>query len=239
MAKAKGPVRNFIADWAVNILILLFGITTVAQPFVVPTGSMENTIMIGDYVIADKLAYAPAGPISRHVLPYREVARGDVVVFRYPLNPNEHYVKRVIGMPGERLRIEDRQVYINGAALEEPYKIHTGPIPLPYRDFFPDEPLGYVDTRAEEMLRLHVVDGELVIPQGMYFVMGDNRDNSSDSRFWGFVPRENIVGKPSFVLWSFDAPTERLGRISVEHFADVALHFFTKTRWDRTFQLVR
>ena len=235
-------VRGFIAEWTVTILMLLFGTTTLVQAFVVPTGSMENTVLIGDHVFVDKLAYSPPGRISKYLLPYSEVKRGDIVVFRYPINIRENYVKRVIGIPGDRIKIQNKQVFLNGNPLDEPYKVHAREFSVPYLDNFPDRPDFPVYEPARRMLDENVRNGELVIPPGNYFCMGDNRDNSADSRFWGFVPRENIVGKPVIIWWSYDAPTSRLADpniISFDHILDLAQNFFTKTRWNRTFQLVR
>jgi signal peptidase I len=180
--------------------------------------------------------------VSKYLLPYSDVKRGDIVVFRYPMDIRENYVKRVIGIPGDRIRIENKQVILNGKPLDEPYKVHVRDFSVPYLDNFPDRPDFPVYEPARKMLAENVVNGELVVPPGNYFCMGDNRDNSADSRFWGFVPRENIVGKPVIIWWSYDAPTNRLADpniISLEHVLDLAQNFFTKTRWDRTFQLVR
>lgn len=239
---AAQGVRGFIAEWSVTILMLLFGTTTLVQAFVVPTGSMEGTVLIGDHVFVDKLAYSPPGSVSKYLLPYSEVKRGDIVVFRYPIDIRENYVKRVIGIPGDRIRIENKQVILNGKPLDEPYKVHVREFSVPYLDNFPDRPDFPVYEPARTMIAENVENGELVVPPGKYFCMGDNRDNSADSRFWGFVPRENIVGKPVIIWWSYDAPTARLADpniISLEHIIDLAQNFFTKTRWDRTFQLVR
>lgn len=165
----------------------------------------------------------------------------DIVVFRYPLNIEETYVKRVIGLPGDWIRIEDKQLIRNGSPVDEPYKVHKTAYATAVRDHFPGPVQGGVSLRPEaiNMLRNHVRDGELVVPPGRYFVMGDNRDLSDDSHFWGFVPRENIIGKPWLIYWSYDAPTDRLLNFRVEHFADVVLHFFDKTRWERSFQVVK
>jgi signal peptidase I len=248
MKNAVDSIKNFIHEWTLNILILVFGTTTLVQAFIVPTPSMDTTVMVGDHMLVDKLAYAPAGAFSRLLLPYAEPRRGDIIVFRYPMDIRQNYVKRVIGVPGDRIRIVDKQVFLNGKPLKEPYKQHTFPASEPYRDNFPDEapralyarmPDGQAMLeRALEMLG-HVEDGELVVPAGAYFAMGDNRDNSLDSRYWGFVPRENIIGKPAIIFWSYDAPTENLVGYSVTHFVDLAMNFFTKTRWNRTFKLVR
>jgi signal peptidase I len=235
------PIRGFIAEWAVTILILLFGTTTLVQAFVVPTGSMESNILIGDHMLVDKLAYAPAGPVSGKLLPYQSIQRGDIVVFRWPPDPRQNYIKRVIGLPGDRLRLVDKQVYINGRKLHEPYTQYITQYIDPYRDNFPGAPNAMADERAQQMLSENVVGGELVIPPGKYFAMGDNRDNSLDSRYWGFVPRENIIGKPLIIFWSYDAPTEHLADnslINPDHLIDLAFNFFSKTRWRRTLKLV-
>jgi signal peptidase I len=228
-------------EWIVNCLVLLFGFAMVAQPYIIPTGSMENNLLVGDHVIVDKLAYAPPGTLGSRILPYQPVCRGDVVVFRFPPDIRQTYVKRVIGLPGDRIRIVGKQVYVNGQPFREPYKLHKSAAIEPYRDDFPAAPYGPVTQSGIDMLRRHVHDGELIVPPGHYFVLGDNRDESLDSRYWGFVPRANIVGRPVLVWWSYDAPTERLqdGTPRLDHLADMALHFFTRTRWDRTFRLIR
>ena len=232
--------RGFIPDWTITIVFLLFGITTIAQPFVIPSPSMEDTLLTGDHVLVDKLVYAPPGAISNHLLPYEPVHRGDIIVFRYPMDLTQNYVKRCMGVPGDHIRIVNKDVYLNGKKLNEPYAIHRTSYILPYRDNFPSQPDSQVYDRAVQMLQSHVVNGELVVPPGNYFAMGDNRDNSLDSRYWGFVPRENIVGTPFFVWWSYDASTEELasGNIDIGHIVDIVLHFFSKTRWSRTFRLV-
>ncbi len=233
--------KRQIAEWTVTILMLLFGTTTLVQAFVVPTGSMETTLMIGDHLFVDKMAYAPPGPISGKLLPYQEVKRGDIIVFRYPPNIRENYVKRVMGVPGDRIRIVNKKVLLNGKMLNEPYTQYARPYVDPFADNFPSEPNVLVDSMALDMLQNHVENGEVVVPAGHYFAMGDNRDNSADSRYWGFVPRENIIGKPTIVFWSYDAPTDRLasGNIDPAHIFDIVVNFFSKTRWDRQFMLIR
>lgn len=232
------PFAAAVSEWSMNIAILLFGTTTILQAFVVPTPSMDTTLMVGDHLFVDKLCFAPSGELSRHVLPYREPRRGDIIVFRYPPDIRQNYVKRVIGEPGDRVRIDNKRVFINGKALVEPYTRFIDPATRPYRDNFPAEPDGFVDPRGLEMLT-HVENGELVVPPGHYFAMGDNRDNSADSRYWGFVPRENIIGKPLIVFWSYDTTTENLIDFRAEHFVDLAKNFLRKTRWERTFRLIR
>jgi signal peptidase I len=200
---------------------------------------MDTTVRVGDHLLVDKLSYAPPGVISRYILPYTEPKRGDIIVFRYPMDIQQNYVKRVMGVPGDHIRVVDKVVYLNGKPLVEPYAQHVFPGIEPYRDNFPSEPAGPVVDRARQMLAQHVEHGELVVPPGNYFAMGDNRDNSLDSRYWGFVPRENIIGKPLVIFWSYDAPTEDLVDYNANHFIDLAKNFFSKTRWERTLMLVR
>jgi signal peptidase I len=244
-AKREAP-RNSIAEWAVTILLLLFGTTTLVQAFVIPTGSMEDTLLIGDHLLVDKLAYAPSGQISKYVLPYERPKHGDIIVFRYPADISQTFVKRVIGVPGDRIKMVNRAIYRNGVMLNEPYVYHKFP-PGTSKDSFPDVTPPTSDSVPDQLLRdvleHHVVNGEVVVPPDSYWAMGDNRDNSLDSRFWGFVPRDNIIGKPLLIYWSYRASTEDLAGSSVDsllsHFVDLGEHFFTRTRWTRTFRVIR
>jgi signal peptidase I len=239
MRKFAESARAFIAEWTVTIVILLFGTTTLVQAFVVPTSSMESTVMTGDHMLVDKLSYAPSGPVARHLLPYTPLRRGDIIVFRWPPDPRQNYIKRLIGMPGDHIRVVNKEVYLNGRKLNEPYTQHIFAGIEPYRDNFPADPSGPVMPLGRDMLAANVVNGEVVVPPDSYFAMGDNRDNSLDSRYWGFVPRDNIIGKPFIIWWSYDAPTEDLVDFTAKHFVDLAKNFFPKTRWSRTLLLVR
>jgi signal peptidase I len=239
--------RSSIAEWSVTILLILFGTTTLCQAFVIPTGSMEDNLLIGDHVLVDKLAYAPSGVLSKYLLPYQEPKHGDIIVFQYPSDISELLVKRLIGVPGDRIRIANGVLYRNGTALNEPYVFHKYDYD-PAADYFPWSCCRPVrESSAAEaqqrMLSSATSAGEIIVPQGMYFAMGDNRDNSSDSRYWGFVPRDNIVGKPILIYWSYRASTEELEGQSTgaifKHLVDIGEHFFTRTRWDRTLKLVR
>ncbi|HEY7338491.1 MAG TPA: signal peptidase I [Bryobacteraceae bacterium] len=234
------PQRGAIAEWTITILLLLFLTTTLVQAFVIPTGSMEDSLLIGDHLLVDKLSYAPSGPVSKYILPYTEPKRGDIIVFRYPVDISQTFVKRCMGVPGDRIRIVNKEVYLNGVKLNEPYRVNKTDYLVSYRDNFPSEPDASVDRRALDMLQNHVVNGEVVVPPNNYFAMGDNRDLSLDSRYWGFVPRENIIGKPLVVYWSYDAPTSDLNSasISLNHVVDLAENFFSKTRWKRSFMLI-
>jgi len=238
----RTPVtRGFIADWAVTAVLLLFGTTTALQAFVIPSGSMEGTLLVGDHLFVDKVIYSPADGVSKHLLPYRDVQRGDVIVFRYPLDLNKNLVKRAIGVPGDRLRLENKLLILNGRIMEEPYARHIEGSNEFYRNNFPAMPPEGLRPRAAEMLASHVVNGELVVPPGFIFATGDNRENSDDSRYWGLVPRENIVGTPFMVYWSFEASSEDMQEpgLGAGHLLDIAMHFATKTRWIRTFHIVR
>jgi signal peptidase I len=234
--------RGFVAEWTVTIVLLLFATTTLVQAFVIPSASMQDTLLVGDHLLVDKLVYAPGGPVSKGVLPYRDVRRGDIIVFRYPMNIKEDYVKRAVGLPGDHIKLVNKQLWLNGHPVQEPYAIHSTAYIDTYRDNFPVGPAGPgLYPPAVAMLENNVVNGELVVPPDTVFAMGDNRDDSLDSRYWGFVPRENIVGTPLIIYWSYDASTADLtnGNIGIDHIVDVVAHFFTKTRWSRTFKLIR
>jgi len=235
------PQRGFVAEWTITIILLLFGTTSLVQAFVIPTGSMEDTLLIGDHLLVDKLAYAPSGAVSRFILPYSEPKRGDIIVFRYPVDIKQTFVKRCIGIPGDHIRLVNKQLILNGHAAKEPYVYHKSDLIDSYRDNFPAEPNTFMADPANDMLANHTVNGEIVVPPGFYFAMGDNRDSSLDSRYWGFVPRGNIIGKPVIIYWSYDASTEALSKpmMSFDHLLDVVQHFPSKTRWRRTLRLVR
>jgi signal peptidase I len=209
---------------------------------------MENTLLIGDHVLVDRITLAPPAHWAPFVH-YRNIRHHDIIVFFKPtLEANgEHLylVKRVIGIPGDRIHLEDGTVYVNGVAQKEPYAQVASDY-LPYRDNFPAvPPPPESDVTAEWALDLpsHIQNGDIVVPPGYYFAMGDNRPVSLDSRYWGFVPRANIVGRPLFVYWSFvsnesDHDQTSLGARALS-IGRVALHFFDRTRWARTLHLVK
>jgi signal peptidase I len=227
-----------------TIVIAVFVIVFVVQAFQIPSESMENTLLIGDYLLVDKLRYGGAGTWN-YVMPYRSVHRGDIIVFRYPLNPTQHFVKRVVGVPGDRVRLINRQVYVNGRPLHENYVLHSSPVHDVFRDEFPrlNLPVPGLDGAWWLQMKKLVEDGELIVPEGSYFVLGDNRDESSDSRYWGFVPRENIIGRPLLIYWSLRSIDEDMQVAATPgdklyHFAYAVSHLFRITRWDRTFRLI-
>jgi signal peptidase I len=232
--------RGFIAEWTVTVILLLFATASLVQAFVIPSASMESSLLVGDHVLVDKLVFAPSGPVSGHILPYRQVRRGDIIVFRYPVDIKQDYVKRAVGLPGDHIRVVNKQLMLNGHFPQEPYVQHVTGYVDSYRDNFPSDPNTIVAPSAKDMLDNHVVNGDVVVPPDCVFAMGDNRDDSLDSRYWGFVPRDNIVGKPLIIYWSYDAPTEALANpsIGIDHIIDLVEHFPTKTRWRRTLRLI-
>ncbi|HVB29580.1 MAG TPA: signal peptidase I [Terriglobia bacterium] len=233
-----------------SLLIVLIGVfcirTFVAEATVIPTGSMENTILIGDHVFLNKLLYGPQLPYTDLRVPrLKGIHREDIVAFRYPRNPSVMFVKRVIGVGGDVIRIVNKKVYVNGKLLREPYARFESPNIFPLRDNFPPpvreismlpESWGLDPAWAGEMPHFIHKDG-LHVPKGYLFVLGDNRDNSLDSRFWGFVPLPNVVGEPLFVYWSYDAPTQDWiddhwsDRLKFD--ASILWNFVDKTRWSR------
>jgi signal peptidase I len=240
----KETVMEFIASMAVVLVTGLFIVTFNMQAFEIPSSSMMNTLLIGDHVFVDRITAAPKTNWVTPIVPYRDIKRGDIIVFLSPETPGLHVVKRIIGIPGDRIHLRNGAVYRNGEKLDEPYVIHSVGNYVPYRDEFPAVPpeLGSVATEWNVTLSSYIKNGEVVVPPNSYFAMGDNRDVSYDSRYWGFIPRENVIGRPMFIYWSFNteegqykktAASERIGWL-----VHVAVHFFDETRWRRTFRLV-
>lgn len=247
----KSSIRDTFESLVVTVILAIFGTTFVVQAFKIPTGSMENTLLIGDHLLVNKFDFAyPKGPLARF-LPYRQIHRDDILVFKFPgpadevQEPGEHFVKRVIGLPGDRVRIAHRQVFVNGKPVAEPFVRNTFPNELRPGDDFPpanwDEMQGATSTWQAEFQN-YVKDGQVVVPAGEYFVMGDNREESWDSRFWGFVPRKLISGRPLIIYWSYETPPGQYEQNSlsdrIKQFGSLFVHFFTRTRWSRTFKLV-
>ena len=234
-------LRSFLSV----IVIALFVLTFIVQPFRIPSESMERTLLVGDFLLVNKMADGPSSKLWFWTLPYRQVHRGDIIVFHFPLQPGEHLVKRVIGIPGDHIRLVDGIVYLNGKPQSEPYAVYRGTYPDSFRDQFPDGQ--YIDPGVEARwwlnLRQNLQDGELVVPPGSYFVLGDNRNNSRDSRYWGFVPKQNIVGRPLVIYFSVRAvsPTDLspLPGDNLAHGNSLLSALLDFARWDRMFQIVR
>jgi signal peptidase I len=244
IARADGSdVIGSVQSLLGTVVIAVFVITFIVQAFQIPSPSMENTLLIGDYLLVNKLCYGSGG-VGDYLMPYRRIRRGDIVVFHYPVNPAQHFVKRVIGVPGDRVRLVNKQVFVNGVALKEPYAHFSRPANDLFRDDFPRLDVAPGETPEWwVLLRKLVEDGQLIVPQGHYFVMGDNRDDSYDSRYWGFVPQTNIIGRPLLIYWSVrGAEGELIAPSSVGdklyHFAYAVTHIFQITRWNRTLRVV-
>src|ERR1700691_6104044 len=228
-----------------TVVIAVFVVTFLVQAFTIPSGSMEKTLLIGDYLLVDKFCYGGGSGWNR-LFPYPKNRGGDTIVFHHPLNPAQDFVKRVVALPGDRLRLIDKRVYVNGAPLREPYVQYISTLGDYYRDDFPQtdaHALG-VDAKWWKEMRKLVEDRELIVPVPQYFVLGDNRDDSQDSRYWGFVPRENIIGRPLLIYWSSgNMGNDLSGSPTVGdrlfHLAYAVTHVFQITRWERTFRLVR
>jgi len=225
----KSAWRDNFETLLIALIFLNFARIFVFQSFKIPTGSMIDNLLIGDHLFVNKFVFGNAGPewVGR-VLPHREVRRGDIVVFRYPVNPNVDYVKRVVALPGETISIRNKQILINGQPLDEPYVLYRDP------QVFPPSPSLPEPYRSRDQF------GPYLVPPGSYFAMGDNRDESYDSRYWGPLRRELIKGRPFMVYWSFDStrPYDPSVGGTIRGILDVLLHFFTRTRWDRTFFIV-
>jgi signal peptidase I len=250
-AEDGAPARVEETPWEAlasicSVLVIgLFILTFLAQNFVIPSGSMEKTLLVGDHLVVDRITIAP-GSSWMPLVHYREPKHGDIVVFLKPGNPDMFLVKRLIGMPGDHIHLSNGTVILNGVAQDEPYaKLWPEDTYSEYYDQFPNAPTEGRGLTAEWEVELpsHVQGNDLVVPQGMYFMMGDHRHNSLDSRFWGFVPRANVVGRPLFNYWSFQTPDDQMDRTGfgdqIAWMGHVALHFFTDTRWSRTFKMVK
>ena len=233
-----GSVQSLLG----TVVIAIFVITFVVQAFQIPSESMQDTLLVGDYLLVNKLCYGGKG-LGDHLMAYQTIKRGDIIVFHYPVDPQQHFVKRVIGVPGDHLRMVSKKVLINGRPLDEPYVHFLEPPNNLFRDNFPRTDIPAIGLEGKWWLEMRklVEDGQLIIPEGHYFVMGDNRDDSQDSRYWGFVPRENIIGRPLVIYWSVrdwdkNPSASVMGRL--HHLAYAVTHIFQITRWSRTLRLV-
>ena len=222
----KSTLREYFESIVIAVILALFIRTFVVQAFKIPTGSMENNLLIGDHLLVNKMIFGPTvSPLERRVMPVGGIKRGDVVVFKYPEEPDRDFIKRVIGLPGETLEVREKKVYINGRALDEPYVHFLQP---------PSSGSEYPEVTSYDVRERY---GPVTIPSDQYFMMGDNRDNSQDSRYWGFLPRELVKGKALVIYWSYEAGREDYQEngagATLRGLASVFVHFFTRTRWDR------
>jgi signal peptidase I len=231
----KSTVREYYEALLIAVIFVNFARIFAFQAFKIPSGSMEDNLKVGDHIIVNKFIYGPVSPSWQKLLPLRDIRRGDIIVFRYPLQPETDFVKRAIGLPGDVIEVRNKVVHVNGKALDEPYVLHEDPMIFPARR--PGEP------PLPEQYALRDQFGPYTVAPGTYFAMGDNRDRSSDSRYWGTVPRSMIKGRAFMVYWSFDlkgrtvavdAPTVE----KAKELLHVVWRFFPDTRWSRTFFIV-
>jgi signal peptidase I len=228
----KSVVREYFESIVIAVILALFIRTFVVQAFKIPTGSMEPNLLIGDHLLVNKFIFAPeASRLERLLLPAGQIKRGDVVVFKYPEEPDRDYIKRVIGLPGETIELREKRVYVNGVKLEEPYAHYL-----------------QAPTQASDLHEVTSFDvreryGPVTVPPGQLFMMGDNRDNSQDSRYWGFLPREYVKGKALVIYWSYESDREDYQDegtgAAIKGLGSVFAHFFTRTRWDRMLHQIR
>jgi len=246
-AGSDDAVRSAIPlNYLIEIAIIVVFVTTfIVQAFRVPSESMEQTLLIGDFVLADKVHFAAGDNQGLFgLIPYRNIHRGDIIVFHYPVDPSQYFVKRVIGLPGDKIHLDNKTVVVNGQPLSESYVVHSSRNNAPFRDDFPLDAVysGNINRRWRSELPHHVISGDLVVPPGNYFVMGDNRDQSLDSRYWGFVPRSYVMGRPLLIYMSVNDQTEPAtgaGNDKLLNSREMQARWLQFARWDRLFRLVR
>ncbi len=248
--REKTTVSEYLESLLVTVILALFGTSFIVQAFKIPSPSMEKTLLVGDHLLVNKFVFGGRGDAwYEKLLPYRPLQRGDIIVFKYPYDDHQHFVKRVIGLPGDRLKLVDQDVYINGKKLVEPYVVHD-PNPMSGYDIlnyqFPPPGNHFLGSHARPEwiaeIRKYVRGDEIVVPTDKFFAMGDNRDNSSDSRYWGFVDRDAIMGRPFVIYWSVDATTKDYAQNTfLERLAsvlDTLRHLPARTRWNRMLHTV-
>jgi len=235
-------VPEAFASLLQTVVVALFLLTFLLEPYLIPSESMEHTLLVGDFLLVNKQIYAKADWLSKHILPYRPVEREDIVVFHHPHPP--FLVKRVVGVPGDRLRIEDGRVSVNGVVQNEPYAVFEPAAINPFRDDFPAKV--YTDPEVDPLwwrqMQSLTHDSELVVPAGEYFVLGDNRNHSLDSRFWGFVPRSDIIARPLFIYFSVTRPSttdvQQAANDRLGHDRELSARVSGFARWKRIFHVV-
>jgi len=213
----KSTAREYFESILIAVILALFARTFVVQAFKIPTGSMEPNLLVGDHLLVNKFVFAPAATgLERALLPNRDIRRGDIIVFKYPEEPDRDFIKRVIGLPGETIELRNKKVHVNGEPLEEPYAHFLFP---------PDASAGA--GQAGRAWDLRESYGPVTVPGDQLFMMGDNRDNSQDSRFWGFLPRSYVKGRALVIYWSFDEA------------AGAPANLFSRIRWNRLLNQIR
>jgi signal peptidase I len=240
-------LSEYLESLLVTVILALFATTFVVQAFKIPSASMEGTLLIGDHLLVNKFIFGGTDSALDKILPYRAIHRGDIIVFKYPYADHQHFVKRVIGLPGDRLKLEDQRVFVNGQLLNEPYVVHDrnavyDPLNYSFPSGFSQLYAGEVQEEWAHEIKQYVKGGELVVPPGKYFAMGDNRDHSSDSRYWGFVDRGAVMGRPFLIYWSVDASSADYTQATfwqrLRGIFDTIAHLPSRTRWSRMLRTV-
>ncbi len=232
----KSVSREYLESVVVAILLALFIRTFIVQAFKIPTGSMEQNLLIGDHLLVNKLMYSPSvGGWEDEAFAKREVKRGDVIVFKFPEDPARDFIKRVIALPGESVAIRGKAVYINGRRYKEDYTYFDGNPHTPPQRMEVVAPDALEDAQGDGLRSDY---GPVTVPEDKLFVLGDNRDNSRDSRFWGFLPRDQVKGRALLVYWSYQATRDEYNRTGSQWLKDT-LSALGKTRWDRFFHIIR
>ena len=244
--KPKETTVEFLSSLAAVLVTGLFIITFVVQAFEIPSSSMEKTLLIGDHVFVNRVQFAPKTNWIGPLLPYRDVHFRDIVVFLSPQTPGLYVVKRIIGVPGDKIHLRNGVVYRNGQPLNEPYVDHDKDSEEDhYRNDFPSVPPEDLNIWNDwaSVLPSYIQGDDIVVPDGHYFAMGDHRGVSLDSRYWGFIPKENIIGRPMFIYWSFETPDDQYQKTAFSDRAGwllhIVVHFFDKTQWRRTLRSVK
>jgi signal peptidase I len=242
-------ISEYLESLLVTVILALFGTSFVVQAFKIPSPSMEHTLLVGDHLLVNKFIFGGTGAWYEKLLPYRPLERGDIIVFKYPYADHQHFVKRLIGLPGDHLKLVDGDVYINGKLLNEPYVVHDPSAGYydPFNSSFPPLRGQMISSNVipewRPNIHKYVQGDEMVIPPGEYFAMGDNRDHSQDSRYWGFVDRDAIMGRPFLIYWSVDATSADYAGDStfgsrLSSVFDTIIHLSSRTRWSRMLRTV-
>jgi len=246
--RSQATFAEYLESLLVTVLLALFATTFIVQAFKIPSPSMERTLLVGDHLLVNKFIFGGTGAWYEKLLPYRPLQRGDIIVFKFPYADHQHFVKRVIGLPGDHLKMVDQEVYVNGKLLSEPYVVHDPTVnydPLNYS--FPPPAVQFLMSGVQPEwahdMHNYIQGSEVVVPPGKYFAMGDNRDRSLDSRFWGFVDKNAIMGRPLFIYWSIDATSADYSADSsllkrLVGVLDTIAHLPKRTRWSRMLRAV-
>src|SRR3989442_2311655 len=241
-------ISEYLESLLVTVILALFGTSFIVQAFKIPSASMESPLLIGDHLLLNKFIFEGTGAWYEKLLPYRELRRGDIIVFKYPYADHQHFVKRVIGLPGDRLKLVDQRIFINGKPLPEPYIVHDPSAPYdPLNYNFPPPPSQLIASAMQgnctQEMKTYLRGDEIVVPPGKFFAMGDNRDLSLDSGYCGFVDCDAIMRRPFLIYSSLEAKSSDYGRANtfssrLAGVFETLAHLPSRTRWSRMLHTV-